>query len=57
VRREVLEETGLFVKPVALTGVYKNMHLGVLSLVFRCHPTGGTVQTAGESLRGGLANH
>ena len=28
--REVREETGLIVEPLALTGVYKNMRLGVL---------------------------
>ena len=31
--REVREETGLIVEPVALTGVYKNMRLGVVALV------------------------
>jgi 8-oxo-dGTP pyrophosphatase MutT (NUDIX family) len=36
--REVREETGLVVEPIALTGVYKNMRLGVLALVFRCRP-------------------
>ncbi|MFE0147880.1 NUDIX hydrolase [Nonomuraea sp. NPDC059007] len=41
VRREVLEETGVLVEPEALTGVYKNMALGVISLVFRCHPIEG----------------
>jgi 8-oxo-dGTP diphosphatase len=35
-RREVLEETGLTVEPGQLTGVYKNMRLGVVSLVSRC---------------------
>lgn len=34
--REVLEETGYKVEPERLTGVYKNMRLGVVSLVFRC---------------------
>jgi 8-oxo-dGTP diphosphatase len=35
-RREVREETGLTVEPVALTGVYKNMSRGIVALVFRC---------------------
>ena len=35
-RREVREETGLAVEPVALTGVYKNMARGIIALVFRC---------------------
>ncbi len=40
-RREVREETGLDVEPAALTGVYKNMNLGVVNLVFRCTLLGG----------------
>jgi 8-oxo-dGTP diphosphatase len=39
--REVREETGLNVQPVALTGVYKNMTRGIVALVFRCNVTGG----------------
>ena len=38
--REVREETGLIVEPVTLTGVYKNMRLGVVALVFRCRLVG-----------------
>jgi 8-oxo-dGTP pyrophosphatase MutT (NUDIX family) len=34
--REVLEETGYRVEVGPLTGVYKNMKLGVVSLAFRC---------------------
>jgi 8-oxo-dGTP diphosphatase len=48
-RREVLEETGLLVDPVALTGVYKNMSRHIVALVFRAvvvegvpHPTDET---------------
>ena len=40
-RREVREETGLDVEPVALTGVYKNMKRAIVALVFRCKITGG----------------
>jgi ADP-ribose pyrophosphatase YjhB (NUDIX family) len=42
-RREVREETGLEVEPIALTGVYKNMTRGIVALVFRCKITGGTL--------------
>ena len=42
--REVREETGLIVEPVALTGVYKNMSRGIIALVFRCRPVGGTLR-------------
>jgi 8-oxo-dGTP diphosphatase len=40
-RREALEETGLDVEPVALTGVYKNMKRGIVALVFKCKATDG----------------
>jgi 8-oxo-dGTP diphosphatase len=39
--REIREETGLIVEPVALTGVYKNMNRGIIALVFRCRTVGG----------------
>jgi ADP-ribose pyrophosphatase YjhB (NUDIX family) len=39
--REALEETGLNVEPVALTGVYKNMKRGIVALVFRCRVASG----------------
>jgi ADP-ribose pyrophosphatase YjhB (NUDIX family) len=38
VRREIQEETGIPVEAERLTGVYKNMRLGVVVLVFRCRP-------------------
>ena len=50
VRREVLEETGVTVKPGPLTGVYKNMRLGVVSLVFRCRPVSGVAQPTEEAI-------
>ncbi len=50
-RREVEEETGYEVEPDALTGVYKNMKLGVVALVFRCHLTGGSPRTSDETSR------
>lgn len=49
VRREVLEETGVTVEPGQLTGVYKNMRLGVVSLVFRCRPLSGAGQPTAEA--------
>ena len=49
VRREVHEETGLDVEPVALTGVYKNMNRGIIALVFRCKVTGGDLTTTNEA--------
>jgi 8-oxo-dGTP diphosphatase len=47
--REVKEETGLDVRPGRLTGVYKNMHLAIVALVFECTPIGGQLQTSEES--------
>lgn len=47
--REVLEETGIKVEPVRLTGVYKNMARSVVALVFLCRPVGGAEQTSSES--------
>lgn len=44
-RREVKEETGLEVEPVALTGVYKNMSRGIIALVFRCRVINGNLRT------------
>lgn len=41
VAREVLEETGIEVHADRLTGVYKNMNRGVVSLAFRCSVVGG----------------
>ncbi|MEU9420712.1 NUDIX domain-containing protein [Streptomyces sp. NPDC048272] len=49
VRREVLEETGIEVQVDELTGVYKNTSRGIVALVFRCTPAGGTERTSEES--------
>jgi 8-oxo-dGTP diphosphatase len=49
VRREVLEETGVTAEPCQLTGVYKNMRLGVVSPVFRCSPLSGAAQPTEEA--------
>ncbi|MEU0403331.1 NUDIX domain-containing protein [Streptomyces sp. NPDC006197] len=49
VAREVLEETGIHVEVDELTGVYKNTTRGIVALVFRCKPTGGTERTSDES--------
>jgi ADP-ribose pyrophosphatase YjhB (NUDIX family) len=47
--REVREETGYTVHPGRLTGVYKNMALGIVALVFRCKVGEGTPRTSPES--------
>jgi 8-oxo-dGTP diphosphatase len=48
-RREVAEETGLFVEPELLTGVYKHLGMGVVALVFRCRLVSGRPTTSEES--------
>ncbi|MEV7184065.1 NUDIX domain-containing protein [Kitasatospora sp. NPDC093102] len=49
VRREVFEETGIKVGVERLTGVYKNVSRGIVALVFRCRPEGGTERLSDES--------
>lgn len=44
--REVWEETGITVEPIANTGVYKNVGMGVISLVFLCRVKGGNAHGA-----------
>jgi ADP-ribose pyrophosphatase YjhB (NUDIX family) len=39
--REIQEESGLNIKPVRLSGVYKNIRLHSLALVFACETIGG----------------
>lgn len=46
--REIREETGLAVEPVALTGVYKNIARGIIALVFRCRVLAGYLATNDE---------
>lgn len=48
-RREVREETGAEVEVGPLTGVYKNMSLGVVALVFRAHASGPTTASTAEA--------
>ncbi|MFQ6198504.1 NUDIX hydrolase [Streptomyces sp. NPDC000405] len=47
--REVHEETGIRVEVDELTGVYKNTSRGIVALVFRCKPSGGSERTSSES--------
>ncbi|WP_226351217.1 MULTISPECIES: NUDIX hydrolase [unclassified Pseudonocardia] len=51
VRREVAEETGVHVEVGRMTGVYQNLTLGVVALVFRCRPIGGVPTPSEESRR------
>ena len=49
VAREVLEETGIHVKVDQLTGVYKNMVRGIVTLAFRCYAVGGETHPTTEA--------
>lgn len=47
--REVFEETGVKVEAERLTGVYKNMELGVVSLAILCRPVSGEPHPSDEA--------
>ena len=49
VQREVREETGIDVKVERLTGIYKNMHRGIVALVFRCTPLAQPMSSTAEA--------
>jgi ADP-ribose pyrophosphatase YjhB (NUDIX family) len=49
VRREVREETNVEVEPQRLTGIYKNMTIGVVALVFRARLIAGIPAETDES--------
>ncbi|WP_420122377.1 NUDIX hydrolase [Nakamurella sp.] len=48
-RREVREETGIEITVGPLTGVYKNMRLSVVALVFRCAYSSGAIGSSDET--------
>lgn len=50
-QREILEETGLAVEPIRLSGVYKNMARGIVALVFRARVIDGHTTTSDETER------
>lgn len=49
VQREILEETGVTVAVQHLTGVYQNMPLAVVALVYRCTYVSGTPTATTEA--------
>ena len=50
-KREVLEETGLTIEPIRLTGVYKNMTRGIVALMFLARVVGGKIIISDETNR------
>lgn len=64
--REVLEETGIHVRPIRVTGIYSSPKSVVayengevrqqFSICFQCEPIAGNTQTSDESLEVGFYN-
>jgi ADP-ribose pyrophosphatase YjhB (NUDIX family) len=48
--RETLEETGLFVEPGELVGIYSRLEAAVVTLVFEARIVGGEARTCAEAL-------
>ena len=51
VRREVLEETGITIRPQRVTGIYYNVSMTVLSVVFIGQYVGGTIGIQPEEIQ------
>ncbi|HEK9101016.1 TPA: NUDIX hydrolase [Bacillus pseudomycoides] len=49
--REVLEETGLLVKPVGITGLYYNASKHILSVVFKVEYVNGEIKAPPEEIK------
>lgn len=49
--REVLEETGLVIRPIGITGIYFNATKQVLAVVFKAEYVSGTLQTQPEEIK------
>jgi 8-oxo-dGTP diphosphatase len=58
IEREVLEETGIVVKPICLVGVYSNTRTpSILILDFICEFISGELKTSAESLEVEWVDH
>ncbi|PED07560.1 NUDIX hydrolase [Bacillus pseudomycoides] len=49
--REVLEETGLLVKPVGITGLYYNASKHILAVVFKVEYVSGEIKVPPEEIK------
>lgn len=49
--REMLEETGLTVKPIGITGVYYNASMHILSIVFKVAYVSGEIKIQPEEIQ------
>lgn len=51
VRREVLEETGIIIEPLGITGIYYNVTNQVLSVVFKAKFVSGEIKLQPEEIK------
>ncbi|MEK3886301.1 NUDIX hydrolase [Bacillus sp. FSL K6-3431] len=51
VRREFLEETGIIIKPIGVTGVYSNTTKGIVSIVFYAEYVSGEIKIQPEEIK------
>ena len=51
VRREILEETGIVVRPIGITGVYYNVTKNLLSVVFKASYVSGNLEIQLEEIK------
>jgi 8-oxo-dGTP diphosphatase len=51
VRREFLEETGIVIRPIGITGVYYNATKHVLSVVFKAEYVSGEIEIQPEEIK------
>lgn len=49
--REVMEETGIIIQPIGITGVYYNATSHILSVVFKAKAVGGELKTQPEEIK------
>src|SRR5690625_1382625 len=49
--REVLEETGVVIKPIGITGIYNNISSGILSVVFKAIYVCGDLKIQPEEIK------
>ncbi|MBM7578142.1 NUDIX hydrolase [Jeotgalibacillus terrae] len=49
--REVLEETGLVITPIGITGVYYNVSKGLLAVVFKAEYVSGNIKIQPEEIK------
>ena len=55
--REMLEETGLTVKPLGVTGVYYNASMNILAVVFKVAYVSGEIKIQHEEIQNHIFTH